>query len=110
MDCLYKYHRGRYIFSKHIVYCVGDILDNGPDAFYDTIGIIKNVEGGVTTDTSIAHLSCNLDKKTYIMLTIGNEWRWTQDPYTRWYPNTHLVRQNNQGNWGDVVQLLTNLL
>ena len=96
--------------KQHNVNYVGDILDNGHDAFYDTIGIIKNVEGVVTTDTSIAHLSCNLDKKTYVMLSTGNEWRWTQDTYTRWYPNAHLVIQNNQGNWDEVVKLLTNLL
>ena len=48
------------------------------------------------TDTSLVHLSANLNVKTFVLLTLGCEWRWTSDAKTtNWYPESILIRQIN---------------
>ena len=46
------------------------------NCFEDTIGIFKNVDGVISTDTSLVYLAANLNVPTYVLLTIGSEWRW----------------------------------
>ena len=64
------------ILKKYNIEYIGNKIDNGIDCFCDTIDIMRHVDGVVTTDTSIVHLSCNMNVKTHVLLTIGNEWRW----------------------------------
>ena len=81
----------------------GNILDaNG--TYIDTFSIIKNVDAVISTDTSLLHLSANMNVKTYALLTLGCEWRWTKDPSkTNWYPEMRLFRQKEIGQWASVV-------
>ena len=44
-------------------------IDKGANSFEDSVNIIRSCNGVITTDTSIAHLSLNMDVKTYVMLT-----------------------------------------
>ena len=81
----------------------GNILDVN-ETYIDTISIIRNVDGVISTDTSLLHLSANLNVTTYALLTLGCEWRWTHDePRTNWYPNMKLLRQKEFGKWDNVV-------
>jgi hypothetical protein len=49
--------------------------------------------------------------KSYALLTVGCEWRWTCDEEkTKWYPNIKLLRQKKLGDWTNVVQELTHEL
>ena len=89
--------------KQHNVQYIGDKIDNTENCFEDSIDIIRNVNGVISTDTSLVHLSCNLGIKTYALLTTGCEWRWTLDDKTNWYPDCNLIRQNKQGNWKDVI-------
>jgi len=93
----------RSILSKYNVKYYGDIIDK-EKSFYDSISIIKNVCGVFSTDTSLLHLSANLDATTYALLTTGCEWRWTSDLKTNWYPNITLLRQETQGDWTNVIK------
>ena len=98
------------ILKKYDVDYYGDILDNGEKCYEDSISILKNVEGVFSTDTSLVHLSANLDIKTYVLLTLGCEWRWvTHDEYTRWYPNVTLLKQKTFGDWESVIKNIINL-
>ena len=88
-----------------------NILDNGNDCFEDSISIINNVDGVISTDTSLVHLSANLNVKTFVLLTLGCEWRWTRnDKNTNWYPNSILIRQNKFNDWSNVIDELINKL
>ena len=99
----------REILNKYNIENYGDILDNGYNCFEDSIGIIKNVDGVISTDTSLIHLSANFNIKSYVLLTLGCEWRWTpNDKTTNWYPNTVLIRQNKLNNWNSVINILIN--
>ena len=97
----------KQILNKYNVKYYGDVLDNGENCFEDSINIIKNVDGLISTDTSLVHLSSNLNIKTYVMLTTGCEWRWTRnDNYTKWYPTAILLRQKIRGEWSNVIEEL----
>ena len=61
----------RKILDIFRVTFLGDILDNGKNCFEDSIGIIKNVKGVISTDTSIIHLAANLDVPTTVLLTLS---------------------------------------
>ena len=98
------------ILKKHNVDYYGDILDNGVNSYEDSISIIKNVDGVFSTDTSLVHLSANLDIKTYVLLTLGCEWRWTRNnKFTKWYPNMILLRQDTFADWNSVINKILNL-
>lgn len=92
------------ILKRYDVMYIGDGIDSGNDCFYDSIEILRHVDGVVTTDTSIAHLSLNLGISTHVLLTIGNEWRWGRgSPTTLWYPESRLYIQKRFGVWNDVL-------
>ena len=78
-------------------------IDNNGDAFVDTAAIIVNCDLIVTCDTSIAHLSGALGKKTWILLKKIPDWRWMlKRSDTPWYKNTKLFRNKNIKNWKPV--------
>tara|TARA_Y100000389_G_scaffold72040_1_gene68791 strand:- start:2017 stop:3609 length:1593 start_codon:yes stop_codon:yes gene_type:complete len=98
------------ILNKYKINCYGDSIDN-EKSFYDSISIMKNVKGVITTDTSIAHISLNLNITTYVLLTKYCEWRWkSNNNKTTWYPNAILIRQNKQNNWNNVIDNLSNII
>ena len=94
--------------ENNIIY-LGDKIDNG-NAFQDSMLLIQNADGVITTDTSLAHISLNMNIDTYVLLTIGCEWRWVREGKTNWYPNAKLFRQKKLGDWEQVVNDLTSSL
>ena len=90
------------ILNKYNVKYFGKDIDN-EKTFYDSISIIRKVKGLISTDTSLVHLSANLNVPTCVLLTLGCEWRWDND-CTNWYPNLKLFRQKELGNWNLVIE------
>lgn len=86
---------------KNVKY-YGNVIDAG-ETFIDTFTILRHVDGLISTDTSIVHLSANLNVKTYVLLTLGCEWRWTKNKKTNWYPELILLRQQNFEDWSNVL-------
>ena len=99
------------ILKKYNVSYYGNLLDNGNNCFEDSVSIIRSVDGVVSTDTSLVHLSANLNVKTFVLLTLGCEWRWTSDAKTtNWYPESILIRQNKFNDWSNVIEELISKL
>jgi len=96
------------ILKQYNIKYIGNTIDK-EDAFYDTIPILKHVEGVISTDTSLPHLSLSLGIKTYVLLSSGSEWRWGNDS-TNWYSEAILIRQKEFGNWSYPVKTLIELL
>ncbi len=94
------------ILSEHNVLFYGDCIDKG-DAFEDSFNIIKHVNALISTDTSLVHISPSLNTKTFVLLTIGHEWRWKS---SNWYPDSVLIKQTEYGNWENVISRLIHLL
>ena len=75
--------------------------------FVDTAAIIENLDLVITCDTSIAHLSGAIGKKTFLLLQENSEWRWLRDiDYSPWYSSIKIYRQKNQGDWSNVFDEL----
>jgi len=73
--------------------------------FDNTAALCECLDLVITVDTSIAHLSAALGRKTWILLPMNPDWRWLLDRNdTPWYPSATLYRQNRRGDWGDVLR------
>ena len=75
---------------------------------------LKNVNlypdsSSISSVFSSDSIAANLNVKTYAMLTLGCEWRWSGDK-SIWYPDVYLVKQKNQGDWTDVIEKIKNLI
>ena len=71
--------------------------------FVDTAAIIENLDLVITCDTSIAHLSGAIGKKTFLLLQKNSEWRWLHDiDYSPWYNSIKIYRQKTQDDWSFV--------
>jgi hypothetical protein len=70
----------------------------------DTAALIETLDLVISVDTSIAHLSGALGKKTWILLPFLPDWRWLLDRAdSPWYSSVTLYRQAVAGDWEAVV-------
>jgi hypothetical protein len=83
-------------------------LDQSDESFRYSISILKQIQGMITTDTSLAHLCGTLGINTYVLLSAGCDWRWTKNKTTNWYPNVTLIRQSKPFEWNldELIHLL----
>ena len=86
------------IFNLNII----ENLDkNAP--FVDTAELISNLDLIITSDTSIAHLSGALGKKTFLVIQKHAEWRWFENRSdSPWYSNMKIFRQKIDGQWDSI--------
>ena len=71
--------------------------------FVDTAAIIENLDLVITCDTSIAHLSGAIGKKTFLLLQKNCEWRWLHNiNFSPWYKSIKIYRQKTQDDWSTV--------
>ena len=89
-------------FIDRFVSCQ-DQVDQAWD-FLETAAIIVNCDLVITSDTSVAHLAAGLGKPTWLLLKHIPEWRWGLTGETScWYPTMRLFRQQEPGNWAEVM-------
>jgi tetratricopeptide (TPR) repeat protein len=73
--------------------------------FRDTARLIQQMDLVISVDTAVAHLAASLAIPTWILLPFVPDWRWlmgrTDSP---WYPAAQLFRQNQPGNWENLLQ------
>jgi tetratricopeptide (TPR) repeat protein len=73
--------------------------------FSDTAALCECLDLVISVDTSVAHLSGALGKKTWVLLAFVADWRWLIDREdSPWYPTMRLYRQKSPGNWEEVFQ------
>ena len=78
-------------------------MDNGKNAFEDTVGIMQNLDLVISPDTSSSHLSATLGIKTWVLLSFSPHWVWSlKSTDSLWYANTKLYRQNEINKWDPV--------
>ena len=84
--------------KKNLIYFPD--IDTSNNAFVDSIEIIKNLDLIITADTSLAHISATLGKKTWIPIPFISDWRWfLNDNNSKWYENVTLYRSKKIDNW-----------
>ena len=80
--------------------------------FYDSAGLVAELDLVVTVDSAVAHLAGALGKPVWIMVPAVPDWRWgdARGEATLWYPTARLFRQAAPGDWGPVVARLVSAL
>lgn len=72
--------------------------------FSDTAALCELMDLVISVDTSIAHLSGALGKKTWILLPFAPDWRWLLGRNDcPWYRAVKLYRQQTHGDWSGVL-------
>ena len=90
-----------------------DIIDLTSDLsdLAETAALVGCLDLVITVDTSIAHLAGALGCPTWILLPFRPDWRWLLDrDDTPWYPTARLFRQQEKGDWSDVITRVRNEL
>lgn len=86
-------------------------IDNGKNAFEDTIEILKKVKCVITSDTAIAHLAGTMNVKTFLLLSYNPEWRWYIElKHKCFYTSINIIQQTKFGDWNSVFNELNNKL
>ena len=90
-------------FKDCFVSCQDQINDTWD--FLETAAVIANCDLVITSDTSVAHLAGGMGKATWLLLKKVPEWRWGLAGDTSfWYPSMRLFRQQERGNWDEVIE------
>ena len=88
---------------KNKLYDFSNQADNNLNAFEDTIGILKNLDLIISSDTALPHLSATLGLKTWIMLPFSPDWRFFLNTnLSPWYEQMKLYRQKKCNDWNEV--------
>jgi tetratricopeptide (TPR) repeat protein len=86
-------------------------LGSGFRDFADTAAVISLLDVVVSVDTAVAHLAGALGKPTWTLLPFHADWRWlTKRSGSPWYPTMRLFRQQEPGNWKQVIGSVRELL
>lgn len=78
--------------------------------FADTAALIAALDLVITIDTSVAHLAGALGKTMWVLLPHFADWRWGMGDTTPWYPSARLFRQSRHGDWGPVIDAVSEAL
>ena len=79
--------------------------------FSDTAALLDQMDLVIAVDTSVAHLAGAMGKSVWILLPFNPDWRWLLDrDDSPWYPSARLFRQQEIGNWADVIDQVKNEL
>jgi tetratricopeptide (TPR) repeat protein len=79
-------------------------LGDGIADFGDTAAALSCMDLLVTVDTAAAHLAGALGLPVWIALPFAPDWRWFLNRHdSPWYPSARLFRQQQAGQWGDVM-------
>jgi len=79
--------------------------------FADTAAVIAQLDLVITVDTAVAHLAGAIGKPVWVLLCYNADWRWmTEREDSPWYPSVRLFRQNQRGDWQEVMARVSEAL
>ena len=80
-----------------------DFMDEVED-FADTAALMMCLDLIITVDTSMVHLAGAIGRPVWLFDRFDSCWRWLRDRDTSpWYPQLQIFRQEQPGNWIDVI-------
>ncbi len=85
-----------------------NLIDYSKESFVDIIGIIKNLDLVISTDTFFLHLACICNKETWGLISANSDWRWYEYYKYNPYESLKIYKQSNYKNWDDVFYLIQN--
>lgn len=71
-----------------------------------TAALIAGVDLLITVDTMVAHLAGALGTPVWLLLKHDPDWRWPDEKGAScgWYPSMRFFRQTRAGDWGEVME------
>jgi tetratricopeptide (TPR) repeat protein/glycosyltransferase involved in cell wall biosynthesis len=76
--------------------------------FADTAALVACCDLVISIDTAVAHLAGAMGKPVWILLNYVPDWRWLLDRQdSPWYPTARLFRQQQLGDWSDVIRRIS---
>ena len=73
--------------------------------------IISNCDLIISVDNTTAHLAAALGKPVWLLLPFNADFRWLENISTSvWYKNVTLIRQKEESDWSNEVELICNSL
>lgn len=80
-------------------------LADGIETFEDTKNVLLELDGLITVDTGLAHLSGCLGIPTFVLLDYSPDFRWqNSSDITPWYKSWKLFKQTIRGSWSEPLQ------
>jgi len=74
----------------------------------DTAALMESLDLVISVDTSLAHLSGAMGRRTWILLPYLPDWRWMLDRTdSPWYPTATLYRQPAVNDWDSVLSAVS---
>lgn len=118
LEELFKIQRGEFVSlqkgmtADEIEYCAHNKIETlGGEVWCDWNRVYQVIEGLdiiVSCSTAVAHLAAALGKKTIVLLGRhhANGWMWNHDEKGKsdWYPDAHIYRQEESGNWDNALR------
>jgi hypothetical protein len=73
-------------------------------SFADTAAALANLDLIITVDSAVAHCAGALGMPVWVLLPYAPDWRWLlHREDSPWYPTMRLFRQNEPGDWEEVI-------
>ncbi|GAB1342771.1 tetratricopeptide repeat protein [Gemmatimonas sp.] len=77
----------------------------------DTASLMSSLDGIVTVDTAVAHLTGAMGLPVWVLVPHAPDWRWgLEGTASAWYPTATLVRQPRPRDWAGALERLAALL
>jgi tetratricopeptide (TPR) repeat protein len=75
------------------------------ESYAETAALVAALDLVISVQTALIHLAGALGKPAWVMLRRASEWRYLEEGARMpWYPSVRLVRQQQPGHWGPVVE------
>ena len=100
----------KQILKENNVLDTSEYIDNGENAYIDTISLFYACDLVISTDTSTLHLGATMNINIWGLIGYYCEWRWGLEGNSIWYPHVKLYRQDKSIDWKNVINELTNNL
>jgi hypothetical protein len=72
--------------------------------FFDTAGLVMNLDLVISVDTAVAHLAGALGRPVWLLNRFGSEWRWGLNAeHSSWYPTMKIYREHAPRRWDAVI-------
>jgi tetratricopeptide (TPR) repeat protein len=83
----------------------------GVTDFAETAAIVAGLDGVVSVDTAVAHLTAGMGKPVYLLDRFDNCWRWLHGRAdSPWYPSVRIFRQSAWGDWRGPIEAVAEML
>jgi len=90
--------------SGFAIKSLGVDFDGSHGAFMDTAAVMHELDLVISIDGSIAHLAGAVGAPVWVLLPCESDYRWfTERSDTPFYPTMRLFRQEEYGNWEQII-------